>query len=267
MQDLFQAFILALVQGLTEFLPISSSAHLILIPKFLHWPDQGLAFDVALHVGTLCAVLMYFRTELKLMIIDWCATVCGKKPTKNSRLAWDIGFGTIPVGLAGLIFNQYISTYMRSTWVIATSTLIFGVLLGGAAVYGKQNRDEYSLTWKDVLIIGCAQAIALIPGASRSGITLTFGLFLGLKNQAAARYSFFLSIPVILLSGAFEGYKLIQSPEVLHYEPMLLGFVVAALSGYACIGLFLKLIARYGLMPFVGYRIVLGLGLVYLLLV
>jgi undecaprenyl-diphosphatase len=259
LQDLFQAFVLALVQGITEFLPISSSAHLILIPKFLHWPDQGLAFDVALHVGTLCAVIVYFRTELKLMIKDWFAHLLGKRQTKNSHLAWAIGFGTIPVGLAGLAFNNFISQNLRATWIIAITTLVFGILMGVAVYYAKEKRNEYSLTWKDILLIGCAQAIALIPGVSRSGITLTAGLFRGLTSQAAARFSFLLSIPVILLSGGLEAYKLSQSAMPINYQPLMLGFVVAGLSGYACIGIFLKLIARFGLMPFVQYRIALAL--------
>lgn len=262
MHNLFHAFVLAIVQGLTEFLPVSSSAHLILVPKLLHWPDQGLAFDVAIHVGTLCAVLAYFRAELRLMIKDWCASVCGKRQTANSRLAWAIGFGTIPVGLAGLIFNSFIANNMRATWIIAATTLIFGVILGIAWLCAKQKRNEYHLTWRDVLLIGCAQALALIPGVSRSGITLTAGLFVGLTNQAAARYSFLLSIPVILLAGGLEGIKLLTSHAPVDVPALALGFIVAAFSGYACIDVFLKLLARFGVLPFVIYRILLGIGLI-----
>lgn len=265
MYDLFHVFILAIVQGLTEFLPVSSSAHLILVPKLLHWQDQGLAFDVAIHVGTLCAVLAYFRVELKAMIHDWCQSLLTRQQTASSRLAWAIGFGTIPVGLAGLFFNNYIATQMRATWIIATTTIGFGIILGIAAIIAKQQRNEYSLTWKDVLVIGCAQALALIPGVSRSGITLTAGLFVGLTNQAAARYSFLLSIPVIILAGVLEMLKLSTNSLPTDYTALLFGFVVAGITGYACIDIFLKLLAKIGVMPFVVYRIMLGLALFFLL--
>lgn len=261
MENLYQVIILALVQGLTEFLPVSSSAHLILIPALFEWQDQGLAFDVAIHVGTLMAVLLYFRHELNLMARDLIADLGNKRVTKNSRLALAIIFGTIPVGIAGLMFNNYIATYMRSTIIIAITTIAFALLLGLASLIGKQKRDEYTLTWRDVLFIGCAQAIALIPGTSRSGITLTAGLFAGLNRTAAARYSFLLSIPVIILAGLLEGYKLFSAPIAPDYQALLVGFSVAAVSGYICIGLFLKLLDRFGVMPFVIYRLVLGITL------
>lgn len=251
--------VLAVIQGLTEFLPVSSSAHLILIPILMHWPDQGLAFDVAIHVGTLVAVILYFRHELILMAKDWVGSLFGKRSTKNSRLAWAIGFGTVPAGIAGIIFAHYISEHARSAALIAGTTIFFGILLGIATMIAKQKRDEYSLTWRDILFIGCAQAIALIPGTSRSGITLTAGLFAGLTRTAAARYSFLLSIPIILLAGGYEGYKLLNSAQEYNYQALLIGFIVAAVSGYICIDLFLRLLARYGVMPFVIYRIFLGI--------
>lgn len=265
MQELYHVFILAIVQGLTEFLPVSSSAHLILVPKLMHWSDQGLAFDVAIHVGTLCAVLAYFRTEILLMTKDWFGSLRGKPATANSRLAWAIGFGTIPVGLAGLLLNHVIAEHMRDTMIIAVTTLLFGVLLGIASVMAKQQRDEHELTWKDVLLIGGAQALALIPGVSRSGITLTAGLFAGLTRQAAARYSFLLSIPVIILAGGLEMHKLTTSGQIVDYNALAFGFIVAAISGYACISLFLKLLDRFGVMPFVIYRVLLGMCLLLVL--
>ena len=264
MQNFYHVFVLALIQGLTEFLPVSSSAHLILFPKLLHWQDQGLAFDVAIHVGTLCAVIAYFRHELKLMIKDWFGSISGGPNTPNSRLAWCIGFGTIPTGLAALFFHSFIANDARAILVIAITTLVFGLLLGIVYLMAKQQRDEYSLTWKDVLTIGCAQALALIPGTSRSGITLTAGLFVGLTRQAAARYSFLLSIPVILLAGILEGYKLATSDIAYDYQALLFGFIVAAISGYICIDLFLRLLQRFGVIPFVVYRMILG---VFLLIV
>lgn len=253
MQDLSHVIILAIIQGLTEFLPVSSSAHLILFPKLLGWHDQGLAFDIAIHLGTLCAVIIYFRKEIKLML------------TKEHKLGWAIVFGTVPVGLAGLIWHDDIALYMRDLWIIAATTLIFGVLLGIATWMAKQKRDEHHMTWRDVIIIGCAQAIALIPGTSRSGITLTAGLFAGLTRTAAARFSFLLSIPVIVLAGGLESFKLMHEHALIDYRAMGVGFLVAALSGYLCIDLFLKIIDKFGVMPFVIYRLALGILLVYVL--
>jgi undecaprenyl-diphosphatase len=261
---MYHVFILALVQGLTEFLPVSSSAHLILFPKLFGWPDQGLAFDVAIHVGTLCAVIAYFRHDLQLMTRDWLRSITGGPSTPNSRLAWSIGLGTIPVGLAGLVFNSFIATHMRAIWIIAATTLIFGILLGFVYLKARQQRDEYSLRLKDIIIIGCAQAVALIPGTSRSGITLTAGLFVGLTRKAAARYSFLLSMPVILLAGGLEGYKLVTSNHAYNYQALLFGFTVAAISGYLCIDLFLKLLERFGVIPFVVYRLALGVALLFI---
>lgn len=233
------------------------------MPKLLHWTDQGLAFDVATHVGTLVAVLAYFREEIKTMCMAWFKSIAGGPNTKESSLAWAIAFGTIPVGVAGLIFNKFIATHMRATMIIAISTLVFGILLGFASLVAKQKRDEYTLTWRDVLFIGCMQALALIPGTSRSGITLTAGLFAGLTRTAAARYSFLLSIPVILLAGGMESYKLLASTQALDYPRLLIGILTAAISGYLCIGIFLRLLDRYGVMPFVIYRIILGVFLIY----
>lgn len=259
MENNLHVFVLAIIQGLTEFLPVSSSAHLILLPKLLQWQDQGLAFDVAIHVGTLCAVVLYFRHELKLMAIEGAKSIFSKRKNKNAKLAWAIVFGTIPVGICGLLLHNYIAATMRATWTIAVTTLLFGILLGIASVIAKQKRDEYSLKWQDIFVIGCAQAMALIPGTSRSGITLTAGLFMGLTRTAAARYSFLLSIPVIILAGCLESYKLYTSEIMIDYQDLLLGFFVAGISGYLCINLFLRLLDRYGVMPFVIYRIILGI--------
>lgn len=258
MNNVSHIIVLAIIQGLTEFLPVSSSAHLILVPILFGWPDQGIAFDVATHVGTLIAVLVYFRHELTLMFHDWLKSLAGKN-SKNSRLAWAIGFGTIPVGIAGIVFNGYITTHLRAAIVIAITTIIFGILLGIASIIAKQKRDEYTLTWRDVGIIGCAQALALIPGVSRSGITLTAGLFVGLTRTAAARFSFLMSIPVIICAGVVEGIRFFAQHQITDYKPLLLGLVVSAISGYICIGVFLRLLAKYGVMPFVIYRLILGM--------
>lgn len=262
--DLVQIVVLALVQGFTEFLPVSSSAHLVLAPVLLGWPDQGLAFDVALHVGTLLAVLWYFRHELIAMARDWYRSLRYRELTHPARMAWAVLLGTIPVGLAGLLFADVVATQLRSPVVLAWGMIGFGLLLGWADWRRHEARSEAEITWKDVLIIACAQALALIPGTSRSGITLTAGLFAGLGRQAAARFSFLLSIPVIVLAGGLEARELMQSAVPVDWQAIALGTVIAALSAYLCIKLFLALIQRMGLWPFVIYRIVLGVVLLVL---
>lgn len=262
--DLFQIFALALLQGLTEFLPISSSAHLILLPIITGWQDQGLAFDVAVHVGTLSAVIVYFRHTLSTLLIDWIQSVQQRQLVGDSKLAWAVLLGTIPVGLAGLAFNDAIEGSLRSPMVIATTTLIFGLLLGWSDWQGKQQRTEHQLTWKDVLIVGIAQAIALIPGTSRSGITMTAGLILGLNREAAARFSFLLSIPVIFLAGSLKTIELVQAGIETDWFAILCGAAVSAISAYLCIHIFLKLLEKIGMWPFVIYRLILGVILILL---
>ena len=259
--DIIQVIILALVQGLTEFLPVSSSAHLILVPIMTDWPDQGLAFDVAVHAGTLCAVIWYFRHELHIMFREWLGSFCGKH-TADSHLSWAVIIGTIPVGLVGFFFNGEISEHLRSPLVIAAATIVFGLLLWVADRNKNLTRDEHQLRWKDILIIGVAQAIALIPGTSRSGITITAALLLGLKREAAARFSFLLSIPVIFLAGSVETYKYMQVATVQDINYLIMGALISALSAYACIHVFLKLLQRIGMTPFVIYRLILGAVLV-----
>ncbi|HDZ16321.1 MAG TPA: undecaprenyl-diphosphate phosphatase, partial [Methylophaga aminisulfidivorans] len=178
--DFLHILALAILQGLTEFLPISSSAHLILLPIIADWQDQGLAFDVAVHVGTLSAVILYFRKTIVILSADWFSSLKQRQSVGDSKLAWAVIFGTIPVGLAGLFLGDYVETSLRSPLVIAITTIVFGLLLGWADWRGKRIRNENQLTWHDVLFIGIAQAIALIPGTSRSGITITAGLMLGL---------------------------------------------------------------------------------------
>jgi len=259
--DLTQQIFLALLQGLTEFLPVSSSAHLILLPRILGWEDQGLVFDVAVHVGTLTAVIIYFRTELIQMSRDWVRSLATRQQTAESRLAWGVLIGTIPVGLCGLLFKDYIELYLRSPQVIAIATIAFGLLLWWADVAGKRHRDEHSLRIGDILFIGLAQAIALIPGTSRSGITITAGLMLGLSRQAAARFSFLLSIPVITLAGLLAVKDLLEQDSLIDGGALLTGALISGITAYACIHTFLKLLERIGMMPFVVYRLLLGVVL------
>jgi undecaprenyl-diphosphatase len=263
--DIIHIVVLALVQGLTEFLPISSEAHLILVPVLTHWQDQGLVFDVGINIGTLCAVVIYFRKELISMTHDWFGSLRGKH-TSDSRLAWMVIFGTIPVGLAGLLLKDFVAEHLRSPLVIAGASIVFGLLLWYSDARGKRIRDEHTLTWKDVLAIGVAQAFALIPGTSRSGATMTAGLLLGLDRRAAARYSFLLSIPVIVLAGGLEMLDYMKVASITDLNDVLLGALISGASAYACIHYFLKLLERIGMFPFVVYRLILGAGLLIMFL-
>jgi len=260
--DWLQTIILALIQGLSEFLPISSSAHLILPAKLFGWPDQGLAFDVAVHVGSLTAVIIYFRNEVIMMTQAWFTNLprIGQPEQfdPDAKLAWAVILGTIPVGIFGLLLKSFIENNFRSVFVISMSTIAFGLLLWVADRKTGNTQNEYSLRLKDILIIGCAQAVALIPGTSRSGITMTAGLMLGLTRKAASRFSFLLSIPVITLAGGLLLIELLQSSTPVDWPKIALGTGIATLCAYGCIHLFLTLIEKVGFLPFVIYRIILG---------
>ena len=195
--SIIEIIVLALIQGFTEFLPISSSAHLILPSQILGWEDQGLAFDVAVHVGTLIAVVIYFRKEVADILTAWFKSFGEQGTTDDSKLGWWIILGTVPAAILGLLLKDFVELYLRSAWVIATTTIVFGLLLWYADAKGKQIKTIYQLNWKTALIIGFAQAVAMIPGTSRSGITMTAGLMLGMNKQSAARFSFLLAIPII----------------------------------------------------------------------
>jgi undecaprenyl-diphosphatase len=262
--DNLHAVWLALLQGLTEFLPISSSAHLILVPKLLGWTDQGLAFDVAVHVGTLLAVVIYFRSDVMRLLHAWWRSVMRREQTADARLAWLLLLGTLPVAVAGLLLHDIVEAQLRSPHVIALATIGFGILLWIADLRGRQTRTEREMGVVDVLWIGFAQALALIPGTSRSGITMTAGLALGLTRTAAARFSFLLSIPVILMAGGYEARELVHQAGSVPWGAILLGTVVAAISAWLSILLFLRLIERVGMLPFVIYRLLLGCLLLWL---
>lgn len=253
--------LLALIQGLTEFLPVSSSAHLILPSHVFGWEDQGLAFDVAVHVGTLVAVVWYFRKDIYLLIFAWLRSVTGGRASVHSRLSWMIVVSTIPAVIAGLLLNSFIEENLRSIVVIAATTIVFGLLLGWADCTRTETRRIRHIGLKDAIVIGCAQAVALIPGTSRSGITITAALMLGLSRRTAARFSFFLSIPLILAAGSYKCLELVQMEVQPDWLALGLGVVLSAVSAYVCIHLFLKLINRIGMWPFVIYRLLLGVGL------
>ena len=272
--------VLALIQGITEFLPVSSSAHLIFPSQLLGWDDQGIAFDVAVHLGTLLAVVIYYISDLYEITIHTIKSMITRKQTPQSRVGWFIVIGTIPAAVAGLLLEEFVSTAGRSIHIIAYTTIGFGLLLGLASYVNRKmnwhtkanlhnNRPDSlrKLNLAQTLVIGFSQALALVPGTSRSGITMTAGLFLGMRPEAAARFSFLLSIPIILASALLEGIKLVTSdvPGVANPVEMLVGGIIAFITALIVIALFMRFISKSGMAVFVIYRILLGFGLLYFL--
>ncbi|MCI6905509.1 MAG: undecaprenyl-diphosphate phosphatase [Succinatimonas sp.] len=270
---------MALIQGLTEFLPVSSSAHLIFPSHLLGWEDQGLAFDVAVHVGTLLAVVLYYLADIVKISTFTIEAVVKRKVSPIAKIGFCVIIGTLPVVIVGGLFEKTISTVIRdSIDVIAYATIGFGLLLGLASyvnrrivwrnidnVQGARADSLRGLTYVQALVIGFAQAIAIIPGTSRSGITMTAGLFLGLKAEAAARFSFLLSIPVILASGLFEILKLYKQETLeLQWVNLILGGFISFAVALVVIHLFLKFIAKSGMALFVIYRVLLGAILLWM---
>lgn len=259
-----QAVVLAIVQAVTEFLPISSSGHLILVPRFLGWPDQGLSFDVATHAGTLLAILLYFRRDVIDLVLGFFT---GKPRTLHVEyaprpMATAIILGTIPAGVAGLLLKDWIAGEARNPLLIAGTAIFYGLLLGLADRKGEKYREIASVSYLDAIIIGLAQALALVPGTSRSGITMTAALFLGLTRPAAARFSFLLSIPITAAACLMDAVDLIQAGgDRAQYVPMAIGLAVSAVAGYAVIALLLAWLRRQPLTVFVVYRVILGLVL------
>jgi len=265
--DSIQAVCLALIQGITEFLPISSSAHLVLIPVLTSWPDQGLAFDCVAHLGSLTAVVVYFRSDIARMLAGFGRTIKQRDicADRDGYMAWLIGFATIPVGLFGLTFREIIETDFRSLSIIGVTSIVFGLLLWLADNEDKNTKNETSWNFRDVMIVGLAQAFALIPGVSRSGITITAALMMGYRREAAARLSFLLSIPVIVLAGGMKMKDWIEQPDqVAGLSELVIAYMLSALTAYACIHLFLKYLEKVGMGPYVIYRVILGVILLWM---
>tara|TARA_B110000967_G_scaffold112236_1_gene114879 strand:- start:2304 stop:3098 length:795 start_codon:yes stop_codon:yes gene_type:complete len=257
--DIIQAVTLAIIQGVTEFLPVSSSAHLIIIPQFFQWPDQGLAFDVVLHFGTLCAIIFYYRYSIIGMSRDFYVSLVTRKPHGESMLAWGVILGTIPVGLIGLIFKESIELNFRSYEMVAFATIFFGFLLGFSDwIHHTLNRSRDYIRASDILIVGCFQALALIPGTSRSGITITAALLIGLSRTLSIRYAFLLSIPVIALATILNIFELMKDKSQVDWSLLFIGFIISLITAYYTIVFFIRLVERVGFLPFVIYRILLG---------
>lgn len=269
--DWIQLVVLALIQGLTEFLPISSSAHLILPSRVLGWPDQGLAFDVAVHIGTLAAVVLVFRREVSGILCGWFGQFAGSgslssRQCEASQLGWMVLLATLPAVIIGGLFNDLIETSLRSSLVIAITTLGFGLLLWWSDVHGSRTRDLATLTFKAALVIGLFQAVALIPGTSRSGITMTAALLLGFDRQSSARFSFLLSIPLIMAAGVLKGIELAEYGSEALITDVLIGTGLSFIAALICIKLFLAMLERIGMWPFAVYRLILGVLLLVMLL-
>lgn len=263
--DSLHIFVLALLQGITEFLPISSSAHLVLLPQLMDWSDQGLVFDVAVHFGSLIAVVFYFRHDVLRMLKAWTASLAGAAGDRDSRLAWWIVIGTLPAIFVGFFLQGAIESQLRESWIVAVASIGFGLLLWFADASSRRERDEFQLTLRDVLLIGCSQVLALIPGTSRSGITITAGLMLGLSRQAAARFSFLLAMPVIFASGVLQTVRMFTEVSPIAWSDLLLGVALSAVSAGLAIHYFLRLVDRVGMLPFVVYRVAMGIVILALL--
>jgi undecaprenyl-diphosphatase len=275
---LIEALILGLVQGLTEFLPISSSAHLRIVGEFLgSGADPGAAFTAITQLGTETAVVVYFWHDLTRIIGAWFRSLFGRIPRNHpdAKLGWFIILGSIPIVVLGLLFQDQIETSLRSLWIVAFTLIGFGILLGVADWVGRKELRLKQLTWPHAIVYGFAQALALIPGVSRSGGTITAGLFLGYERRAAARYSFLLAIPAVFGSGLYQLYKTVKDPclsaaagcvpDIFTGWEIAAATVVAFVVGFAVIAFFMSYISKRSFLPFVIYRILLGGALVVLL--
>ena len=282
--DFVNALILGLVQGLTEFLPVSSSAHIRIVGELLGTGDDpGAAFTAIIQLGTELAVLVYFWRDVTHIIKQWCLALVGRIPRKDpdARLGWMIIVGSIPIVVLGVLFQNAIETTFRSLWIVAVMLVVFGVVLWAADRFGTKRRRVADLTWGHAVVYGFAQSLALVPGVSRSGGTISAGLFMGYQRSAAARYSFLLAMPAVFGSGLFELYKSVKhpcaagshaalsgscAPEVFNGIDTLGATVVAFAVGLLVIAFFMRYISRHSFLPFVIYRIVVGVLLMILLI-
>lgn len=264
--DYSHFFILGVVQGLTEFLPVSSSAHLILLPRLAGWEDQGLVYDIFAHLGSLVAVLFYFRKDLARIVPDWAATLHRPSAAGDGRICWYLMIAIFPSAVAGLLLYDTVATVFRNPLLIACTSIFFALVLLLADYTGKRSRQEHNLSLLDAVWIGMAQALSLVPGTSRSGITMTAGLFLGLDRHTAARFSFLLALPTILLAGGYDIYKYLQAGSAADPVALSVILIASAASSWCAIRFFLALIERTGMLPYVIYRLLLGGVLLYLYL-
>jgi len=260
--SLLEAIVLGIAQGLTEFLPISSTAHLRIVPAFAGWPDPGAAFTAVTQLGTMTAVLLYFREDLIRIARAWVWSLRDPAIRRglDARLGWYIILGTIPIGIFGLLFKDQIETGARDLYLIGVALIVLGLALLLAEKVGRRNRSIAQIRTKDGVVIGLAQALALVPGVSRSGATITAGLFMDLGRTAAARFSFLLSIPAVVLSGLFELGSIVsgEEGETTSAFGLVIATLLAFITGYASIAFLLRYLSNHSTAVFVAYRVVLG---------
>ena len=266
--SLVQAIVLGVVQGLTEFLPISSSGHLRIVPAFAGWDDPGAAFTAVIQLGTMAAVLLYFRADLLRIALAWLASL--RDPARRSeldaRMGWYLIFGTVPIVIFGVAFSDQIENGARDLYVIGTTLIVMGLVLLAADAVSRRHRDVSTLTRRDAITVGFAQALALVPGVSRSGATISAGLLLGFDRVSAARFSFLLSVPAVVLSGLYELKDVVRGTAegAVGLGPTAVATVVSFITGYAAIALFLRYLASHTMGLFVAYRVALGLAVLTL---
>lgn len=268
--DFLTAIVLGLVQGLTEFLPISSSAHVSIVGRLMGAEDPGAAFTAISQLGTEAAVLLYFWRDIVRIVTAWAASLAGRIPRNDpdALLGWWVIVGTLPIGVLGLLLQDWIEAEFRSLWITATMLLVFAFVILAAERYGRQRRELTEMTWKHGLAFGFWQALALVPGVSRSGGTIAGGLFMGYTREAAARYSFLLAIPAVIASGGFQLAKVVAGDAEgsgTAWGPIVVATLIAFVVGYAVIAWFMRYITTHTFTPFMIYRIVLALVLFALL--
>ncbi|MCP4394244.1 MAG: undecaprenyl-diphosphate phosphatase [Alphaproteobacteria bacterium] len=265
---ILNVIVLSLIQGVTEFLPISSSAHLILVPFFTSWEDQGLLMDVAMHVGTLFAVLLYFRNDIAQVIKEAFnnkgnSEAKNEKNIGNKNLLFYIVIATIPVLVFGLFVSKYVGDAMRGIEIIGWTSILYGVLLFVVDKRSSKDKEIADISLKDAVVLGFAQALALVPGTSRSGITMTAARAMGVNRKDAAKFSMFMAVPTIMAAGAYEGLKLYKLGDFALTQDALIACVLSFVSAFAVVHLLMKWLEKFSFAPFVFYRVILGIGLLY----
>jgi undecaprenyl-diphosphatase len=260
--SIVEAIVLGIVQGITEFLPISSTGHLRIVPAFLGWDDPGAAFTAVTQLGTMAAVLLYFREDLQRIARAWLRSLRDRslRSELDARLGWYIVLGTIPIGIFGVLFKDQIETGARDLYIIGVALIVLGLVLLLAEKVGKRERSMEQITTRDGFVVGFAQALALVPGVSRSGATITAGLFMGLDRQSAARFSFLLSIPAVVLSGLLELGSILSGEEGQDTGAvaLIVATLLAFVSGYVSIAFLLRFLSNHSTVVFVVYRVALG---------
>jgi undecaprenyl-diphosphatase len=260
--SLFEAIVLGITQGLTEFLPISSTAHLRIVPAFAGWEDPGAAFTAVTQLGTMAAVLLYFRADLTRIARAWLRSLRDPAARRelDARLGWYILLGTIPIGIFGIAFKDQIETGARDLYLISVALILLGFVLLAAERVGRKDREIKDITRRDGIAVGFAQALALVPGVSRSGATISAGLFLGLDRTSAARFSFLLSVPAVVLSGLLELVSILNGSDGEHVGlgALAVATLLAFIVGYASIAFLLRYLSNHSTIVFVVYRVALG---------